>query len=314
MVEVPDSVLAEMVRPVIAAMPLIIARIPKAPAAELGRLRAVVDGDAWPIREAAFRAGPVFGARPASGSSPVQDALGSLPPLLVERLLGALELTVPELDLADTPDLTSLLNEPTPSVFLTATGSGQSEAVTGATVLQQIRPGVFTLVTALARRLATDPRVAVLLTVAPETTEEQEIAAAHGGAQLALAVATAAAVTHKVGIPPWATTPPAVLGVAIGAAVLLLRETRTGSPRRGRATTGFECTPVAGTTPTCAAASPTSCWSGRHPPRPTSCTPAPTGSATGYAARRIRRGPNGPRSRTGGCPTAPWAWRRPSRS
>ncbi|MFG3709024.1 DUF6461 domain-containing protein [Micromonospora sp. NPDC047670] len=228
MVEVPDAVLAELSGPVAAALPLVVARIPTRPAAELGRLRAVEDGDTWPIRgssvahPAVARFSP--GAPARSGDPSVRDALGSLPPLLTERLLGALELTVAELDLGDAPDLTGLLGEPVTGSFGVASVSGQSEAVTGAAVLEQIRPGAVPLVAALARRLATQPRVAPLLTVAPGITDERDIAAAHGAAQLALAVATAAAVLRRVGIRPWATEPPAVLGVAIGTAVLLLRD------------------------------------------------------------------------------------------
>lgn len=229
MVEVPDTVLAELAGPVANALPLIAARIPTAPAAELGRLRATADGDTWPTYGPAVghRAVAQFrsGGRSGSGDSSVRDALGSLPSLLTERLLGALELTVSELDLAGAPDLTGFLGEPLTGDFGIATMGGQSEAVTGAAMLEQIRPGAVPLVVALARWLATHPRVAALLMVGPEITDEPGIAAAHGAAQLALAVATAAAVLHQVGIPPWATEPPAVLGVAIGTAVLLLRET-----------------------------------------------------------------------------------------
>jgi hypothetical protein len=227
-VDVPDAVLAELTGPVAAALPLIVARIPTAPAAELGRLRATADGETWPIRGSAvghqtmarFRSG----GRPGSGDSPVRDALDSLPPLLIERLLGALELTVPELDLAGAPDMTGFLGEPFTRNFGVGIMDGTSEAVTGAATLDRIRPGAVPLVAALARRLATHPRVAALLAVGPGITDERAVAAAHGAAQLGLAVATAAAVLHRVDVQPWATQPPAVLGVAIGTAVLLLRE------------------------------------------------------------------------------------------
>jgi hypothetical protein len=227
-VEVPDAVLAELAGPVATALPLIVDRIPMAPAAELGRLRAAADGDTWPTRGPAARHRAVAefrsGGRPGLGDSPVRDALGSLPPLLTERLLGALELTVSELDLARAPDLTGFLGEPFTGNFGVVGMGRESEAVTGAAMLEQIRPGAVPLVAALARRLATHPRVAALLAVEPGITDESGVAAAHGAAQLALAVATAAAVLHRVGIQPWATEPPAVLGVAIGTAVLLLRE------------------------------------------------------------------------------------------
>jgi hypothetical protein len=223
-VEIPDAVLAELSGPVAAALPFIVARVPTAPAAELGRLRALADGDTpgsavQHPAVAQFR----FGVA-GSGGSPVREALASLPPLLIERLLGALELTVRELDLAGAPDLIGLLGEPFTGTFGIASVSGQSEAVTGVAVLEQVRPGAVSLVAALARRLASHSRVAPLLAVAPGITDERGIAAAHGAAQLALAVATAAAVLRRVGIHPWAIEPPAVLGVAIGTAVLLLRE------------------------------------------------------------------------------------------
>jgi hypothetical protein len=126
---------------------------------------------------------------------------------LVERLLGALELSVPELDLADVPDLTGYLGEQYTGGVGVGIIGGTSEAVTGAGRLDQLRPGAVPLVAALARRLAAHPRVATLLTVGPEITDEQDIAAAHGAAQLALAVATAAAVLYRVGVRPWATEP-----------------------------------------------------------------------------------------------------------
>lgn len=69
------------------AMPLIFARIPETPAAELGRLRATAD-DAAPLRRSAVGPRPAAWshsrARPGPGASPVRDALGALPPLLVD--------------------------------------------------------------------------------------------------------------------------------------------------------------------------------------------------------------------------------------
>lgn len=226
-VEVPDAVLDGLAGPVAAAIPLVVARTPQGPAAEFGRLRATADG-LWPIRGAAIGHGAVgqfqSGGRPGMGDSPVRDALGSLPPLLVERVLGALELTVPALDLVGVPDLTGLLGEPFTGNFAVMTMGGTSEAVNGAAMLDQVRPGAVPLVATLARRLTTHPRVAVLLEVDPGIADEQRIAAAHGTARLALAVSTAAAVLRRVGVQPWAFEPPAVLGVAIGTAALLLRE------------------------------------------------------------------------------------------
>ncbi|MBB4772296.1 DUF6461 domain-containing protein [Actinomadura livida] len=157
--------------------------------------------------------------------SPVREALASLPSLLVERLLGALELTVPELDLAGVPDLTGFLGEPFTGGFGVAIMDGVSEAISGAAMLDRIRPGAVPLVAALAGRLAAHPRVAPLLAVDPEITDELGVAAAHGAARLALAVSTAAAVLRGVDVQSWAAGPPALLGVAFGTAVLLLHET-----------------------------------------------------------------------------------------
>ncbi|WP_181663192.1 DUF6461 domain-containing protein [Actinomadura madurae] len=228
MVEVPDAVLDELAGPVAAAIPLVVARTPKAPAAELGRLRATVEGT-YPTHGTAFGLQAVArlrsGVRSGAGQSPVRDALGSLPPLLIERLLGALELTVPELDMAEVPDLTGFLGEPFTGTFGVARAAGTSEAVNGAAMLDHVRPGAVPLVAALARRLATHPRVAALLAAGPEITDEPGLAAAHGAAQLALAVSTATAVLHGVGVQAWAMEPPPVLGVAIGTAALLLQET-----------------------------------------------------------------------------------------
>jgi hypothetical protein len=95
----------------------------------------------------------------------------------------------------------------------------------GIGTLEQVWPGAVALVVALARRLAGDQHVAAQLSVSPDLTDEADVAARHGAAHLALAVATAAAVLPRVGAGEWATEPPTVLGVAIGTAVLLLRET-----------------------------------------------------------------------------------------
>ena len=227
MVEIPDPVFAELAEPVASALPHIVARIPATPAAELGRLRAIADGETWPTHgppDLPWAMGEFRSPQPEFADSPVRNALDSLPSLLIERLLGALELTVPEVDLAGAPELTGFLGAPFTGNFGMVRSGEQSEAITGAAVLDHIRPGAVPLVAALARRLASHPRVAPQLAVRPGITDEPGVAAAHGAGQLALAVATAAAVLYRVGIHPWATKPAAVLGVAIGTAVLLLRE------------------------------------------------------------------------------------------
>ena len=148
-----------------------------------------------------------------------------MPSVVTARLLGALELTVPELDLAGVPDLSRLLGAPRTGTFGFISMGEDDEAARGIGMLEQVRPGAVALVVALARRLAGDRRVASQLSVAPDLTDEADVAARHGAAHLALAAATAAAVLPRVGAGEWATKPPTVLGVAIGTAVLLLRET-----------------------------------------------------------------------------------------
>ncbi|MEV0132530.1 DUF6461 domain-containing protein [Dactylosporangium sp. NPDC050688] len=226
MVDVPDAVVVELTGPVGVAVPLLASRTPVAPAAELGRLRAVAEGPRTPglagrPAAAGFRSS---GERRGEGDSPVLDALRSLPELLTQRLLGALELTVAELDLAAVPDLSGLLGAPFTGRFAVTRLGRESEAVTGAVMLDRTWPGALPLVAALARRLAAHPDVAARLTVDPGLADEPGVAAAHGAAHLALGVATAAAVLHLVGSGEWAVEPPAVLGAGIGAAVLLLRE------------------------------------------------------------------------------------------
>jgi hypothetical protein len=65
-VRISEGVLAELAEPVGRALPLIAARVPPVPAAELGRLRAAADRATAPIRSRA--------ARPGQTGSPVRDA------------------------------------------------------------------------------------------------------------------------------------------------------------------------------------------------------------------------------------------------
>lgn len=154
------------------------------------------------------------------------SALRALGPLLAERLLGALELAVPDLDLAGAPDLSPYLGQPVAGRFGFGHGGQESQAVIAVTVLERLRPGAVELVTSLTRQLAGHQSVAPLLTVSPDATDEASIAAAHGAAHLALAVATASAVLGQWRVPAPVVDSPAaaVVGVAVGAAMLLLRE------------------------------------------------------------------------------------------
>jgi hypothetical protein len=220
-VDVTEEVVAALAVPVAAAVPVIAGWIPAQPAAELGRLGAPQE----------------TAVRPAAAESSVSGALQELGPLLAERLLGALELATAGLDLAGAPDLSAYLDQPWPERFAVALSSSQSQAVAAVIMLAGLRPGALELVASLTRRLAGHPAIAPLLAVspgvpgtpgtrgAPDAPDEASIAAAHGAAYLALAVAAASAVLGRLRLPgPADNRAATVVGAAIGAAALLLRE------------------------------------------------------------------------------------------
>jgi Family of unknown function (DUF6461) len=214
---VTEEVVAALAGPVAAAVPVIAGWIPARPAAALGRL-GVPPETGMPVNAGAGETG--------LAESSVAGALGALGPLLAERLLGALELAVPGLDLAGGPDLSHYLGQPEPERFAIALAAPESEALTAVTMLEQLRPGALDLVASLTRQLAGHPEVAPVLAAAPDAPDEASIAAAHGAAYLALAVAVASAALGRLRTPRPADSPAAaVVGAAIGAAALLLRET-----------------------------------------------------------------------------------------
>ncbi|GAA4467256.1 DUF6461 domain-containing protein [Phytohabitans houttuyneae] len=222
-----------------AVLPAVAARVPPAPAAALGRLGAADEPGPHPLvgrsaAVAAFRArmaprgaqmaaGPVrVRPMPPGGTeSPLLAALGELSPLVVERLLGALELAVPGLRLADVPDLAAYLGTVHTGRYAFVHTTVQSEAVTAAGMVEQLCPGVADLVGSLCGRLVTHDQVRRLLAVGPG--DETSVAAGHGAAHLALAVATAAAVVGQAPLPDLVDRPAAVVGLAVGAAAMLLR-------------------------------------------------------------------------------------------
>lgn len=156
---------------------------------------------------------------PEASEPPALNALRTLAPITADRLLGALELTVPTLDLSSAPDVRPYLDPP-------RAGDGapwDSEAGTAAGLLDRFRPGFVDLIAELTAALATQPAIAALLTASPDLTGEQEIAAAHGAAHIALGVATAAAVLHTVSVPRLVGRVAAVVGIGIGSAMLVLR-------------------------------------------------------------------------------------------
>lgn len=224
MTDIAEAVVEVLTGPVAEAVPVIAARIPPGPAAELGRIgapqsegRSVAAG----LRGAVVARGRVRGGVAMSAKSPVLGALGAVGPLLAERLLGALELTVSALDMAGVPDLTPYLGRPSAGRVAFVHAAGDSQAVNAAALLERLRPGAHDLVASLTRQLAGHPLVVPLLAVPPDVTDEASIAAAHGRAHLALAVAAASAVIGQRPLPGLVDSPAAAaVGVAVGTAVL----------------------------------------------------------------------------------------------
>jgi hypothetical protein len=153
-------------------------------------------------------------------------AVRSVGPLLAERLLGALELTVADFDLAGVPDLSPYVGQPPTGRGIFASAGQDSQVVTAVTLLERSRPGAADLAAALSRRLASHQAIVPLLAVPPSAADEASIAAAHGAAHLALAVAVANAVIGRWSPPPALVDSPAaaVIGVGAGAAVIVLRD------------------------------------------------------------------------------------------
>ncbi|OAA23370.1 hypothetical protein UG55_103867 [Frankia sp. EI5c] len=249
---VPADVLDELAAAVAGVLPTLIARIPPEPAAQLGRLGVPVAPGERPI--APGRGGlpfvapvPVARPQPAPGpyfvsgppalpaqtggpsASSTLSALRGLGQLLPERVLGALELAVDEVELPGVPGglTTSLPIAETQQWFVTAVvggGGGTEEAVR---LLDQLRPGVSALAHALVQALATHPAITPHLAVetsAPPHSErdgaaaESAIAARHGAAYLALAVATARALLREVAVPTPPSRAATVVGLGLGTA------------------------------------------------------------------------------------------------
>jgi hypothetical protein len=230
--DVDAAVAGALARAVARAVPVLSPRVPPDPAAELGRIGAPLGPGlklAAGMRGAA--AWRMVGAGPADSAggpaeSAVAGALDAVRPLLAERLLGALELTVLGLDLTGAPDLSGYLGQPPAGAVGFAHISGASEVLTAVALLGQLRPGAADLASSLTRQLAGHPLVVPLLAAGPGAVDEPSIAAAHGAAHLALAAAVASAVIGRGKLPADAGgTAAAVVGVAIGATVLLLRDT-----------------------------------------------------------------------------------------
>ncbi|GAB2602147.1 hypothetical protein Aab01nite_62940 [Paractinoplanes abujensis] len=197
----------------LAALPLLTARIPAAPARRLGRLGAPEEAD------------PHGPARDWDGSEPA-TVLRALGPLPVERLLGALELTVGAHNWDGWPDLLAgLPAAPAFTRYGFLSFGTESDTTSAVALLERLRPGLAGVVLARVRELATQPQIAGMLTASPEVTDEPGIAAAHGAAHLGLAVAVAAAALHQADPPVVVDRVAAAIGLGIAAAASLLRGT-----------------------------------------------------------------------------------------
>ncbi|MFF5234381.1 DUF6461 domain-containing protein [Dactylosporangium sp. NPDC000521] len=203
---------------VAAAMPVFTGRVPVTPARTLGRLGAP--------EEAVLRTPDARAFDGTDGGEPAcLTALRALGPLLVERLLGALELAVAGHDWSGAPSLTADLPRPAPGGYAwVATGGHDSEATSAAALLERLHPGLADRTVALATGIAAHPAVARLLTIPPAVTDEPAIAARHGAAHLGLAVAVAGAVVDQAAPPAVVERAAAIVGLGAGAAALLLRE------------------------------------------------------------------------------------------
>jgi hypothetical protein len=218
--EVPAG-LADALVPVVAELvPALRGRIPRGPAAALGRLGAP---EAKPDAFGLVVGRLVAGHRESAALS----RLRSLGDPVSERLLGALELTLDALTVPVPAEVEAAVPGPdaAPRSFgFGMIGGPNAEAVTAVRLLDQLRPEISGLVVALVKELAGHEAVVPLLAAPPELTGEEELAAAHGAAYLALAVAVAAPVLRRAGAPLLAGTSAAVVGVALGAVSALLSE------------------------------------------------------------------------------------------
>jgi hypothetical protein len=196
--DIPEDVVAALVIPVSAAMPVLIARIPAVLAAELGRT----------------------GARAGTRTELPAGRRGAPSSLLAERILPVLEPVIAGLDTAGAPDLSPYLGQPPGGRAIFVRSSRDGQVVAAAALLNTLRPGTSELVAVLCSRLARHGQMAPLLAVAPRDgtgeSAEETIAAEHGAAYLALGVALANAVVAQGPVIPGPLFSPAAATVGLG--------------------------------------------------------------------------------------------------
>ncbi len=139
-----------------------------------------------------------------------------------DRLFGALELAVEALDVPVPRELVAHL-APGDGEFGVIGFIGEDEAVLAVRLLEVAHPGATDFVLEAVRGLVREDVIAPLLVVEPEYADEAGIAGRHGALHLALCVATSAALLRALGTEV-ARAVPAVVGTALGAAVLLLAD------------------------------------------------------------------------------------------
>ncbi|MBR7831847.1 hypothetical protein KDL01_01160 [Actinospica durhamensis] len=242
----PDAAVDELAAAVALVMPGLVGVIPPRPAAALGRLGRSVEVSSLAAAGAGRPEERVTGPQlkphrltaDQGGGPAVLAALASLEVMLAERLLGALEVAVEALDVAafevagldvaafNVAGPTALAGQAPRThgtVVAFVSSSDESEARRAATFVEKLRPGTAALVETVTRMLVAHESIAPLLaTVSGE--DERSLASAHGAGYLAFAVATVSAVIKSADLPAYAGGPSAVIGLALGASAMLLRE------------------------------------------------------------------------------------------
>ncbi len=180
---------------VAAVVPAVRAVIPPAPAAVLGRLRLE----------------PPRHRFPDVPEPDVVRSLRTLPSWVVERVHGAVELTLASLDVP-APSVASALEPPPDGTFGFLTSDSEAEALRETRLLARLRPGLLELVADLTAGLVARARLTA-------EGDEAAIAAAHGAGHLAIALVTATIAAREAGRPGVA----GIVGTALGVAASLLR-------------------------------------------------------------------------------------------
>ncbi|WP_394613486.1 DUF6461 domain-containing protein [Lentzea sp. JNUCC 0626] len=141
-------------------------------------------------------------------TSVLQQALQRFPSLPAERLLGALELAVAQLDLTAPADLIAGLAPPRDGAFSYVSFEGQSALSSPITLVLALHQGIDDLIIRHVRAAVPDQ--------SGITGDEDAIVVRRGRAHLATAVVVARAILNAVGT-PFAKDPVAAIGFGIAA-------------------------------------------------------------------------------------------------